>query len=122
STATNNGFDLRSESGNKLLICNSNAITLNVAGNEYENFKQLNGFLDKLQQLLTSCGLKEISRVSIRKINIIDFNIPDQEELTPYQLMELILNENLVGKSDIMPDSSMIQQSIQNLIFLDKSG
>lgn len=121
SKKVSNGFNLRSESGNKLLSCNTDAVTLNIAGVEYKNFEQLKDFLNKLQNLLESCGLDSLSRVSIRKINIIDFNIPENEEVTPYQLMEFILNNNLVGKSEAIPSSSSIEQSIQSLTLQKKS-
>lgn len=115
SSKVDNGFELRSESGNQLLTCNLDAVTLNIAGNEYSNFEQLKSFITQLQDLLRGCELEKLSRISIRKINIIDFNIPSNEEINPYELMQYILSKDLVGKGNAILNSSAILQSIQNL-------
>ena len=87
SSTVENGFELRSESGNKSLNCNLDSITLNIAGAEYVNFEQLISFISQLQELFKKCELENLTRISIRKINIIDFSIPDDESVTPYELM-----------------------------------
>lgn len=115
SSTVENGFELRSESGNKSLNCSLDAVTLNIAGAEYLNFEQLKPFISKLQELLEKCELGNLARISIRKINIIDFSIPERESITPYELMEYILNKDLVGRNSAMPNASSIKQSIQNL-------
>lgn len=114
-TNLNNGFDLRSENGNKQLSCNHDSITLQIAGSEYVNFEQFHDVISKIQKTLAQCTISEVARVAIRKINIIDFNIPDDADITAYQLMEYILNKDLVGSSTAFPNSNSINQNIQIL-------
>jgi uncharacterized protein (TIGR04255 family) len=106
------GIELRSTDGQKALNISVNSLTLTITGKAYKNFADVEKLFEKLNQTYNMCGIHNIVRLAIRKVNIIEFEIVDKNQL---EVMQYLLSKELLSNVNVFPDSDYINQSIQTI-------
>ena len=74
-------------------------------------FEKLSNDLDNIISFLKLYFISNINRLSIRKINIVEFKNDDD----PSKILTYILNPDLVGYLDSCPNKSLINHCLQVL-------
>ena len=116
-TSSQSGFELRTSDGNKVLTITNDTIGLSIPGGAYLNFKEsFEGVLSDILTLLKKLKINSLTRVAIRKINFVAFNIGDGESLA--QSLPEIFNESLVNNISYFPSSNFLEGGITNLSFI----
>lgn len=113
-----NGIELRSEDGQKIIAFLKDGITFTIAGASYKNFENIINELELIFKVLTDIDVTIIERIAIRKINIVDFEIPPNlDGIDSISVMELILHPELLNNISYFPNKNNISQSIHNVVF-----
>jgi uncharacterized protein (TIGR04255 family) len=113
-----NGVELRSEDGQKILAILKDGVTYTVTGSVYKNFDAINSELTLIQKALEILEIKILERIAIRKINIIDYEIPStMKDTDTVGVMELLLHPELLNNMNYFPSKGNIVQSIHNVLF-----
>ena len=107
-------IEMKSLSGQKTLLISNTSIVFTTTGKEYINYVQLESDMCKIQEYFTHCEIKELTRISIRKINIVDFKNALGD---PFTIFQSLINTELVGNLAYFPSSTYLKQNIQNLTF-----
>lgn len=84
------GYQLQSEDGLSTISFENTGVTLNIAGVSYKKFDDIRPLLSAIQQLLKDMGVKGLKRLSIRKLNVANF---ETQEIV--SVFEEILNPRL---------------------------
>lgn len=116
------GFSLRSMDGQEIISFNKDSISLSISGNAYAGFKNIENNLSILDKVFNLCGINTFNRVAIRKINIIEFEIIEEENTNPMQIMELILNPNLLNSATYFPQVEYIKQNIRTINYIKENN
>ncbi|MEX0813712.1 MAG: TIGR04255 family protein [Chitinophagales bacterium] len=117
-TETDSGFELRSQNGHKVLRFSKDTTTYTISGQEYKNFENIKNELHEILKSLELCGINKFTRVAIRKINIIEFQIPEKTDLSPMEVMEILLNPDLINNASYFPNTHLIQQNIHTIDYV----
>ena len=115
------GFELRSADGNNMFSFSKGAISLTISGNAYKNYNNFEENIVLLKKVFGLCKITSFSRVAIRKLNIIEFEIVGESETTPMQIIEMILNPNLLSSSACLPKPERIQLNIQTINYVEEN-
>ena len=107
-------IEMKSLNGQKTLNISSSSIALNITGKEYKSYDHLKQDLENITNFLNICEVRELNRIAIRKINIVDFKYPDNN---PYPVLISLLNENLLGNLDYYPSNECLIQNIHTLVY-----
>lgn len=110
-TMDSEGLILKSEDGKKVLSITQNAFTLTINGLVYENFNTLESCITNLNDCLDLLNLETILRLSIRKFNVAEF----KSDGNPMEIMGLIINPDLTGNMNYLPNSENIRNNIQTI-------
>lgn len=116
----NQGFELRSADGQKILSFTKDVISYTISGKEYKNFENILRDFDLLNQIFDMCEIKSFNRVAIRKLNVIDFSIPVNQEATPMDILSMVLNSELLNNLPYFPSAEHVQQNIHSLNYVNK--
>ncbi|WP_343696279.1 TIGR04255 family protein [Flavobacterium sp.] len=121
-TTRGQGFSLKSNDGNKTIIFTPTSIDININGLGYKNFADIQNFeINKIKNLLISFNILNVTRIAIRKINIIGIKIPENTSLT--QIAKDLLNERIAYSLDTYPMEEFIQQNVNSVNYVkDKDG
>ena len=111
----NIGFELKSQNGQKSISLSIDTISLTISGNVYTNFYEISDDLKNIEKILSLCNIKTITRVAIRKINVVDFQIPINDKFIPINLLEFILNPQLLSNMSYFPNTEYIKQNINTV-------
>jgi uncharacterized protein (TIGR04255 family) len=114
------GFELRSADGQKVLSITSEAITYTIGGKVYVDFENFKSELKLIEQVLGLGTITHLNRVAIRKLNIIEFEIPQEYKATPMEIMSSFLNTELLASVSSLPQSSLgsIKQNINTINYV----
>ncbi len=104
-------LELRSKDGQKIININSTSLTITFNGAVYVNFEQLKEELDMLNNFFKLFKIQVVKRVSIRKINLIEFRFLENASDT----LKYVINPELLGNMNYFPSSELIKQNIQNI-------
>lgn len=104
-------INLKSEDGQRVMDITETSLTLRVGGPAYESFGRFKENLDKFKDFLDLCGIDEISRLAIRKVNLVEF----KNNENPSDVLKLLLNPVLVNHVDEFPNKKFIHHSIQSI-------
>lgn len=110
-------FELRSTDGQKVISFTKDTATYTIAGRSYSTFENVISELELIQNTLRDNGVSSINRLAIRKVNVLDFEIPEGDVVSPMQIMGMVLNENLISNIDYFPGRDFILQNIHNLVY-----
>ena len=102
---------LRSNDGQKIISINSTSLIATFNGGVYVNFEQFKGELGTLNSFFKLFGIEVIRRVSIRKINLIEFKISGDAS----DILRYIIKPELLSDWNYFPSSESVKQNIQNV-------
>lgn len=78
-TNEEDGLLLKSDDGQKTLSISNNSLTLSITGKAYRNYESIKEDVKKIHSFFEFCEINSLKRVSIRKINIIEFEGNDDK-------------------------------------------
>jgi len=111
-------INLKSEDGQKSIQISDTRLNFTVSGKAYKCFSDLNSELVKIGEFLELCSIKNVVRLAIRKINIVEFKIND----TPTDVLSFLLNSELVSYLNAFPNKEHINHSLQVLNYKDNNN
>jgi len=106
------GFELRNDDGNKTLTITNDAITLQISGAIYKDYDSHKEFINKIIVFSKKINVIQLSRIAIRKINVIEFK---NDKLKPMDGVSIILNPYLSELVKNIPSKSFLN-NFQNTI------
>lgn len=104
-------IDMRTLDGQKVLTINEEVLSLTISGNIYESFEGLSPEIEKIMSFFSICEILKFKRIAIRKINIVEFKITED----PSSILQLLLNPNLIGNINFIPNKKDVNHYIQSL-------
>lgn len=108
---------LKSIDGQKEIVIGESNLNYSVDGNSYKTFDSVVSDLDLIVEFLKICNLDSINRVSIRKINIVEFKNNDN----PNGILDLLLNKALISNNDSFPNMNKISHNIHSINFVNEN-
>lgn len=112
------GVEFRSEDGQRILAVLKDGINYTLTGDVYKNFEHIHPELDLISKVLSNLEIEIIERMAIRKINIIDFEIPATlTDVDNINIMQMLLHPELLNNMSYFPSKRNIVQSIHNVLF-----
>ena len=91
-----------------------NFIVINIDGSVYTNMETLWKDIEKeLTEVLSICQIKELNWVSIRKINLIQFEL--KEDVKPLEGIAAVFNNALISNFLSIPGSEFLYNGISNI-------
>lgn len=113
-TNKGNGFSLKSNDGASAVLFSEEQIDISISGIKYQNFQEILEYeLEGLKKVLAICNIDSVTRISIRKVNIMGLSIPKDNNLT--QISKELLNDKLTLALDSFPMEEKIIQNISNV-------
>ncbi len=112
-TNEEDGLLLKSDDGQKTLSISNNSLTLSITGKAYRNYESIKEDVKKIHSFFEFCEINSLKRVSIRKINIIEFEGNDDK----VGVLELLINNDLLGNLEHFPEKNNINHNIQSLSY-----
>ncbi len=113
------GFEMKSNDGAKILTVLDDTLSYSVAGSAYENFSQIQNEISLMLSIVKKNNIEVLSRIAIRKINIVDFSLEGNDDVSPLDVAKMILNPKLVNGIDSFPMTSSITQNINTINYLE---
>lgn len=104
-------IEFKTENGQKVLSISNSSLTFTISGKEYTCYNQLKEDIEKITEFFSFCEIKELNRVAIRKINIVDFKYQDKAS----EVLNSLINSNLIGNPTYYPSSELIKQNMHSL-------
>lgn len=109
---------LRSNDVQRSMTLTNEACSYVIAGSQYKCSDELRTQYKKALMFLQTCGIKKMQKISLRKQNILQFNIKSakNESVPSYEPLRKIMSENLLLQyNNINAINPFISQSIQTL-------
>ncbi|MEZ4887809.1 MAG: TIGR04255 family protein [Chitinophagales bacterium] len=117
SSNTQRGFEYKDKNGFQIINITVDALTYIVTGEYYSNFHNIyNDIRGKIISFIDISNIEELKRISIRKVNIMEFQSEDSTVACDF--LPLIFNKEIVKSSLNFPNCSNINSSISNLRLL----
>jgi len=114
---TGMSLEFKSSDGQKVLSIERSQLTYTSSNKGYTNFESLVEDLSGITEFFSLCGIDNVKKVAIRKINSIDFKVGGNPTDTLAQLISPDLLTNLY----YIPNSNYIKQNIQTDIYSSAS-
>ncbi len=109
------GYQLRSEDGLNSLAIDNTMIVLNIAGLSYKKFDDISELIKRIQELLCAMGISQIKRLSMRKLNVANFQTEDV-----ITVFEDLLSPILASRaSSAVPFCDNVIQNMTNISLMD---
>jgi uncharacterized protein (TIGR04255 family) len=108
---TGMSLEFKSSDGQKVLSIERSQLTYTSSNKGYTNFESLVEDLSGITEFFSLCGIDNVKKVAIRKINSIDFKVGGNPTDTLAQLISPDLLTNLY----YIPNSNYIKQNIQTI-------
>ena len=109
------GFEMKSNDGAKILVVLEDSLNFSISGSVYENFDQIQNEILLILNILEKNNVQLLSRIGIKKINIVDFSLEGNDKISFLDVVKMILNPKLVNGIDSFPKSSSISQNINTI-------
>ena len=109
------GFEMKSNDGTKILTVLEDVLSYNISGSSYENFSQIQNEISQILDILKKNNVGILSRIAIRKINIVDFSLQGNDNMSPLDVAKMILNNQLVNGIGSFPKAGSIVQNINKV-------
>jgi uncharacterized protein (TIGR04255 family) len=116
----NNGFQFSSKSNDKLLLIQTDSLTLTITGNVYQNFSILEKEIEKINKIFEKCNINTFNRIAIRKSNFIEYT-PQQtnnSSVSSLDILPELLNHVLVANSQECPAYEHQKEGVSKMIFI----
>lgn len=108
------GMEMRSQDGKMNISIAHNQFTLTVSGDVYSNFLGLLNQLSAIDRFFEICDIKRLSRVSLRKINVIDFLHEGNDMI---ETSNKIFSSNVTQNIQTYPGEEFIKKNIQQVTY-----
>lgn len=114
-------FELKSLDNLNVLAFENNVVAILFHGKSYQSFQNFERLFNLINEKLIEKELSKykIKKFSERKINLIDFATPINNGLS---FLKQLINSQLVGNIDYVPNSNFIKQSINSIVFEDDNA
>lgn len=109
-------ISLKSEDGQKSIEINETTLSFTITGKAYKCFDNLNEELKNIVDFLKLCSIQSISRLALRKINIVEFK---NDNNNPTDILTFLLNLDLVSQLNSYPNRNHINHCLQVLNYKD---
>lgn len=109
------GFEMKSSSGQEVLKISYSSVVYLTGGQSYQNFEKILMISQKLTDVIMLSGVNCINRLSIRKLNIIEFN----DVSNPTEILNFILNPELLSNLNYFPYNRFIRQNIHSVNYVN---
>ena len=109
------GIEMKSDDGQKVIFINSTSFSVTISGRVYKNFNELKDQIEQIQEFFKICDITSVKKVAIRKMNIIEFKITNN----PSETLEYIIASDLLSNLSYFPNSELIKQNIQTVNYLN---
>jgi uncharacterized protein (TIGR04255 family) len=118
----NNGIKCTLKDNSITLTVSDNKISYTIQGKYYTNFnsfkmdhqKEINGILKIL-------NISTLTRIAIRKVNIINFELKD-EDFSYVDILGLLFNSKLVENMKIIPGSKYLKQAFNTMVLINEAN
>lgn len=115
---TTDGFEFRSQNGNRIFSITGDTISFTILGNEYVSFEsEFSSFSDIIKNISGRCSIDSFSRVAIRKINLFEFQPDDQN--FPIDFLPIVFNEQFVSSMLSIPDKKFFNIALMRYELFD---
>ena len=112
------GLEFHSTDESRVLSITKDAVVYTVPGLAYTNHHEIVSEIEQLiPQLFSICEITGISRVSTRKINLIQYI--SKTEINPLDTIQKVFNKSLAQNLSSLPASNFLAHSVANLSFVD---
>lgn len=101
-------FILKSSNGLATLEISDKSLTLSFDNTSYKSSKDIKSLLGNIKTLL---GETSLNKVSLNKINIIEFD----NDKNPNGILHFLLNKNVIGNMDSFPNTELINHNLQSV-------
>lgn len=110
--AKENFIEMKSLDGQKIISINATSISVTYGGKIYKDFSRLITDLGRFKDFFSICNIKKVNRVSIRKINNIEFKA---DAGNPSEFLEYVISPELLSNQSYFPSSEYIKKNIKNI-------
>jgi uncharacterized protein (TIGR04255 family) len=109
------GYQLLSEDGLSTISVDNTMIVVSIAGLSYKKFDDISEMIKRFHGLLRAMGITQIKRLSMRKLNVANFQTEDV-----FSVYEDLLNPVLAARAmAAMPFSESVLQNMTNVSLAD---
>lgn len=109
------GIEMKSIDGQKILSINKSSFSVTISGRSYKNFNSLKQEISKVNEFFNICDISTVKKTAIRKMNIIEFRIANN----PIEILEQIISPDLLSNLSYFPKSELIKQNIQTVNYVN---
>ncbi len=106
---------LKSLDGQKEINISETSLNFSVEGNVYSTYDSVLKELLNIIEFLRVCNILQITKLSIRKINIVEFKNGEN----PNGILDLLLNKALINNNDAFPNMNLINHNIHSVNFVN---
>lgn len=111
------GLEYKSADDKYVYALTPDAFSLTIIDNAYTNFEtEFEKYYKKLNIFCSKYDLESFTRIAIRKINVFEFNVPDEP---PINALNHIFNTSVVSNMHSFPDSASIDVGITRVNFIN---
>lgn len=112
----NEVFVLKSQDGQTTLELNDKKLKLSFDGASYKSFNDIREVLSLVEGLFDGL-LEEVNKISLKKINIIEF----ENSTNPNGILYFLLNKSIVGNVDSFPNTELITHNLQSVNYKNEN-
>ena len=113
---TSLGFELMSIDKQKKITFLNNSLTLTYPGNQYSNFNNFKkDEFGQIKKVIKTLKIDTLKRVAIRKINVVEFDVPDDIQQNKIDAYSAILNQDLLTNLNCFPNRDLIDHKISSV-------
>lgn len=115
------GIEMKSSDGEQAITVDDRSFSFTISGKAYKNYNGFKeNFLKDILSFLEICQIGKIHRTAIRKINIVEFSLGQNQDAS--SILTLLINPDLIGNLNFIPNSSKIINNIQSLNYKDEDN
>lgn len=118
---TDNGIQFTTINKEKILSITEDTLTFTVLGKFYSNFSAFLEEIRALESIYKICEISSVDRIAVRKINIVDIELEhnDKKRECAVDVLPLLINENLINYSILIPGKEFISKGITTINMLN---
>jgi uncharacterized protein (TIGR04255 family) len=115
---TPKGLDFKSEDNGITFSVRANDMTLTIVGGSYVNFNTTQALFEKTFYAVADIlGIATLTRVAIRKVNLIGSKVESDVVYRFDQLIQSVFNDDLIGPATLLPPAPYLESSVGNCHF-----
>lgn len=109
------GYQLLSEDGLSTISIDNTTIVVNIAGLSYKKFDDISEMIKKFHELMHAMGVTQIKRLSMRKLNVANFQTEDVVSVYEDLLSPVLASRAMAT----VPFSASVLQNMTNVSLAD---